>query len=235
MDIEEDIERTKLRAKWGCGIWAIILILGPILFIGGYYYYHTELKERSLTVSHSPNGANTIEIVEKGEPAFFGPSSVRIKYGKEHIDRIISNDGKRLDGSNASVEWKSNDTAIITLFGEEQSPETIEFNKGKDKLFKNVQIELDANMLTISESPDGMNMIEMREIIRSQGDKPKRLLKIYYGETGSILEKYKEFEHRNWSFRADELYVEWTSDTQASIRIFAGNEFLDSVEIDFSS
>jgi len=117
-------------------IWVVILIFGPIILFVGYFYYQTEIKERTLIDSYSPNGVNTIEIVEKGEPAWFGPSSVRIKYGHHHIDRIISNDGKRLNGSNTSVRWKSDDNAIITLNGEEQFPETIEFNKENLKIFK---------------------------------------------------------------------------------------------------
>lgn len=233
MDIEQEIKRTKKRAKWGCLIWAVILIIGPIILFVGYFYYHAELKERTLTESVSPNGAHTIEIVEKGEPAFFGPSSVRIKYGKEHIDRIISNDGKMLHDSNVSVEWKSDDTAIITLFGEEQVPETIEFKKEDPNLFKNVQTELDSITLTTSESPDSTKIIEIREILRSQGEKPRRFLRIYYGENESILENYEEFDHLNRVFRDDQFNIEWTSDTQATIRIISGNEFMDSIQIEF--
>ncbi|MGN7477980.1 hypothetical protein ACTHOQ_08985 [Solibacillus silvestris] len=143
MDIEHDITRMKKRAKWGCLIWAFILFFGPIISFAGYFYYHMEIKERTLVLSHSPDNTNTIEIVEKGEPAFFGPSSVRIKAGNKKIDRIISNDGKRLNESNAFVEWINDDSARITLVGEEQYPEIIEFNKGKRKPFKTVQVELD--------------------------------------------------------------------------------------------
>lgn len=177
---------------------------------------------------------NTIEIVEKGEPAFFGPSSVRIKYGNQHIDRIISNDGKMLNSSNASVKWKSVDTAIITLYGEEQFPETIEFNKENRKLFNNVQVELDSNTLTISESPDHTKMIEFRETTRSQGQKPERFLRIYYGENGSILKKYKEYNYQNRSYTADQLYVDWTNNIRPSIMIFVENKFVGAIEIDFN-
>ncbi|OIK13377.1 hypothetical protein [Bacillus sp. MUM 13] len=234
MDIEQDILRTKRRAKWGCLIGAVVLILLPILLFVGYFYYQTEIKERTLIVSHSPNSANTIKIEEKGEPAFFGSSSVRIKYQNQHIDLIISNDGKTLDDSNASIKWESNDTAIITLEGEEQFPETIVFNKNNRKLFKNVQIQVDSNTLVTSESPDHKKIIEIREITRSQGQKPKRLLRIYYGKKGSNLNKYKEYYHLDRSYKADQLYVDWTNNTQASIRIFTDSGFEDSVQIDFN-
>ncbi|KON84982.1 hypothetical protein AF331_13355 [Rossellomorea marisflavi] len=127
MDLDqEDIERSKTWAKWGCFLWAILLVLGPLLSIGGYLLYTTELKERPLFVSESPSRTNLIEVNEKGEPFFFGPSSIRIRFGHQHIDRTIYNDGKKLNGSNASVQWKDDYTAVVTLYGEEQEPETIE-------------------------------------------------------------------------------------------------------------
>jgi hypothetical protein len=126
VDIEQEIERTKKRAKWGCLIWAVILILGPIILIVGKFSYEMYFKESTLETSNSPSNINTIEVVQKGEAAWFGPSSVRIKYGWRHIDRSISNDGATLDSSNVSVRWKNNYEAIVTLYGEEQGPETVE-------------------------------------------------------------------------------------------------------------
>lgn len=231
--MEQDNLRTKKRVIWGCLIGAVVLIFVPILSFAGYFYYQTEIKERTLIVSHSPNGANTIEITEKGEPAFFGPSSVRIKYQNDHIDQSISNDGKTLDDSNTSIKWESNDTALITLEGEEQFPETFVFNKNNRQFFKNVQIQVDSNTLLTSESPDHKKIIELREITRSQGQKPNRLLRIYYGEKGSKLTKYKEYNRHDRSYKADQLRVEWTNNTQASIRIFTDSN-VDSVQIDFN-
>lgn len=125
--------------------------------------------------------------------------------------------------------------SIITLFGEEQYPETIEFKKGNSNLFKKVQIELDSNTLTTSKSPEHTKTIEIREILRSQGEKPQRFLQIYYGEKGNTLEKDKEFDHLNRGFRADQFNIEWSSNTQVSVKIFVGNEFIDTVEIDFNT
>jgi len=133
-DVEEDIKRTKKKAKWGCFIWTFILVILPIALFMGYFIYKMNLKERRLVISHSPSDIHTIKVVEKGEAAWFGPSSVRIKYGWwKHIDRIISNDGKTLDSSNVSVSWKNDNEATVTLYGEEQEPESIEitFSKGK--------------------------------------------------------------------------------------------------------
>jgi len=127
-NFKTDMERTKVWSKFGCLAWFIILILGPIIFFIGFVVYEMHFKETSLLVSHSPNGTNTIEVVEKGEPAFFGPSSVRIKSGWEHIERSVSNDGKKLQESNAAVRWENDHEATITIYGEEQSPEVIRFN-----------------------------------------------------------------------------------------------------------
>lgn len=229
MDIEKDINQTKSQTKWGCFLWAVILILGPIIFIVGYYYFQTEIKERTLILSHSPDGENTIEIVQKGEAAFFGPSTVRIKYGNKHIDRIISNDGKMLNDSNAFVEWKSDDSALITLLGEEQYPETIEFNKEKRKPFKNVQVELESHTIIKSESPDKTKVIEIIETVMSQGEKPERLLRIYYGENGSALKEFKE--DNPISFYTDHA-IEWTNNTQAFVKIYRNEKNIKTIEID---
>lgn len=230
VDIKQDIERTKKRSKWGCMIWAVILIFGPIISFLGYFYYQLEIKERTLIVSHSPNAENTIEIVQKGEAAFFGPSSVRIKYGNKHIDRIISNDGKTLYDSNIFVEWKSDDSALITLLGEEQYPETIEFNKEKRNPFKNVQVELESQTLTTSVSPDQTKAIEIIETIMSQGENPERFLRIYYGDNGSMLKEFKE--HNQITFYTDHS-IEWVNNTQATVRIFRNDKIIDTIEIDF--
>lgn len=75
------------------------------------------LKERIIVSSQSPSNTNTIKVVEKGEPAFFGPSAVRLKHENDHFDATIGNDGATLDSSNIEVIWKNNDEATIILDG----------------------------------------------------------------------------------------------------------------------
>jgi hypothetical protein len=131
---EKDIKRTKKRAKWGCLTWFVILIVAPILLIVGFFSYEMNFKEKTLVISHSPSEIYTIKVVEKGEAAWFGPSSVRIKYGWfKHIDRSISNDGKTLYSSNVSVDWKNDSEATVALYGEEQGPENVEITFSKDQ------------------------------------------------------------------------------------------------------
>jgi hypothetical protein len=65
-----------------------------------------------VVVSHSPDNIHTIEV---GEPSFFGPSTIKIKYKKHFILRSIVNDGATLQSSNISVRWINDEKATITL------------------------------------------------------------------------------------------------------------------------
>lgn len=79
-EFAEEVYRTKKKATWGCLTWAVILLFVPIMTFIGVFSYEMYFKEETLVISHSPNDTNTIKVGEKGQPAFFGPSSVRQKY-----------------------------------------------------------------------------------------------------------------------------------------------------------
>lgn len=128
---DEEIQRTKKKAKRSCLIWVAIFILIPTLFIVyqvAWFSYEMFFKESTLEISHSPNEINTIEVVEKGAAFSFGVSSGRIKYGGNRIDTRIGNDGGTLNESNVSIRWEDDYNALVTLYGDEQEPETIEIN-----------------------------------------------------------------------------------------------------------
>lgn len=95
MDKEQDIKRTKKRVKWGCLIWVVILIFGPIILFVGYFHYQTEIKERTLLVSRSPNDTNTIKIVEKGEPFFSVLLLSELNTGISILTELLAMMGKR--------------------------------------------------------------------------------------------------------------------------------------------
>ncbi|MGG1482409.1 hypothetical protein ABE402_16275 [Bacillus smithii] len=127
MDIEQELENMKKRALAGCLIWFLILMSIPGFMIGDFVY-KLFYKEKALEISYSPSKINRIEIVQKGEAIYFGPSLVRIHYGKRYEDHSVFNDGKTLDSTNVSVIWKNDQEATVTLRGEEQEPETVEIH-----------------------------------------------------------------------------------------------------------
>lgn len=228
LDKEQRFTGAK-RSGLGCLLWAVIVIVLSIALLVGKFYYDIEYKERTLLLSSSPDHANTIEIVEKGVPSFFGPSSIRIKSGDKQIDRRLKNDGARPDESNVDVKWNRDNTALITLSGREQRPETIEFNGGGDHPFTNVQLELESETVATSISPDQTYMIEIRETIRSQGEKPQEYLTIYYGRYGSEL---KEFKKLDYLLRYSDQTIEWTSPTHATVNIVRNDKILETMYID---
>lgn len=223
----DTIKEIKMKAKWGCLIWGILLIIIPILLFLGYFTFHMVMKERTLLISDSPNKVNTIRIVEKGEPAFFGPSSVRIKHRWDYIDGTISNDGKKLNESNTTVIWEDDAKATIILDGEEQQPEFILFDAKKSKPFKEgnsapekTETELGSFTFKTSESPNLLHIIEFREVLTTTG---RSTVRIYYGKRGSILEKYKQHLPTNM-YTPENFQVIWISDDEAVIEVTRQDE-----------
>jgi hypothetical protein len=240
----KEIEISKNRAKWGCISWAILLFFGPFLLFTGIFYFHMAIKEETLLISQSPNKVKTITIVEKGEPAFFGPSTIRIKHGWDQIERTIYNDGKTLYETNFQITWENDDRATITLYGEEQQPESITFDAEESKPFKLEQnrrkepvdepeTELGYFTFKTSESPNLINIIELREVVTSSGTSTMR---IYYGKRGSIIEKYKEHIPTDM-YTPDNFKVSWISDKKAVVDVIRqnaeGNDYIEeTIEID---
>lgn len=224
-DFEKNIERTKKRAKWGCLTWAVILLFGPIIIFIGVFSFEMFFKDKTIVISHSPSETNTIEIVEKGAPAFFGPSSIRIKYGWKHIDRSVGNDGKTLQESNVAVHWENDEEATITIYGEEQSPEVIKFNAKESPNFEvgESEIELGSFTFKTSESPNLANIIEFREVSKSDGSIKYSTIQIFYGERGSVLEKYKEYIPSD-IYTPDNFKVDWKNDEEVKIEVIRKND-----------
>lgn len=158
MEVNPKNKKSKKRSLLKVFLWLVGLSVGLIVL-------RSYLSERAvLLTSHSPDGQHTIEVINRGTEGFFGRSHVRIRYNNQYIDRQISNDGKNLKKFNASVEWTSKNTALITLTGEEQYPEIIEFNSESSDVFQTIQVVLESNVLTTSMSPDHTKIIEIRSI-----------------------------------------------------------------------
>ena len=200
----------------------------------GLIVLRSYLSERAvLLTSHSPDGQHTIEVINRGTEGFFWRSHVRIRYNNQYIDRQISNDGKNLKKFNASVEWTSKNTALITLTGEEQYPEIIEFNSESSDVFQTIQVVLESNVLTTSVSPDHTKTIEIREIISSEGEEwNEEILRYYHGESGSTLVEYEEV---GYFFSTDYYQIHWIDNQRVTIDRFSKeNELEETVEIDFN-
>lgn len=226
MEVEPKHRKTKKRSILRRLIWGMALLFG-LLILRGYW-----IDSDVLLTSQSPNGEHTIEIINRGTEGFFGRSHVRIKYKNQHLDRDISNDGKNLRDAHASVEWTSKDTALITLTGEEQYPEIIEFDSKGSDVFKTIQVVLDANTLTTSVSTDHTKVVEIRHLTRSEGEKSAKFLRYYYGENGSTLDEYEEVD---FFYSTDHYEFEWVNNDHVSIsRVSQENELIETVEIDFN-
>ncbi|WP_052360586.1 hypothetical protein [Oceanobacillus manasiensis] len=245
MDMEKAPNRenkhTKKRKKLRFFTWAVIVIVGPIIIFIGIFSFEMFFKEKPLVSSHSPNDINTIEVVEKGEPAWFGPSSVKIKYDGKHIDRSISNDGKMLQDSNFAIHWDNDNEATITIYGEEQYPDVITFNAKESPPFEGIEgkeIVLGSFTFKTSESPNLKNIIELREVNKIKDTSRYSTLQIFYGERGSVLEKYKEHIPSD-TYTTDNFMVYWKNDEHVKIEVIrekdSGETYIeDTIEIDLS-
>ena len=118
-------------------LWSYPVIVGIPIFIVGIFIYELGFKETVISTSHSNNPDYYIKVVEKGAAITFGPSAIRIKSNSVFYDTTIFNDGGRLQSRNATIEWKDNHIAIITLSGDEQGLEIIEYN-AVEKTFQKI-------------------------------------------------------------------------------------------------
>lgn len=227
VEVNPKNKKSKKRSLLKVFLWLVGLSVGLIVL-------RSYLSERAvLLTSHSPDGQHTIEVINRGTEGFFGRSHVRIRYNNQYIDRQISNDGKNLKKFNASVEWTSKNTALITLTGEEQYPEIIEFNSESSDVFQTIQVVLESNVLTTSVSPDHTKTIEIREIISSEGEEwNEEILRYYHGESGSTLVEYEEV---GYFFSTDYYQIHWIDNQRVTIDRFSKeNELEETVEIDFN-
>lgn len=203
----------------------------------GCLSYILYLQDITLEKSHSPNNKNTIKVVKIDSDSSHGSSPVRIKYGLwEHFDISIANEGERLDSSNVFVDWKNDYEATITLRGKESVPEVVEFNvsnKSNGPVFKKVQKMVSSFTFQKSESPNLINIIELRETIKSKGPSPSSTVRIYYGKRGSILEKYKEVTLKEM-YTTDNFNINWRNDEQVQVEVLEENVVTATIVIDLS-
>ena len=88
------------------------------------------------------------------------------------------------------------------------------------------------------ESPNLINIIELREVGKSKGTSQYSTIQIFYGERGSILERYKEHIPSD-IYASDNFMFYWKNDEQVKIEVVRENEdgktyLEDVIEIDLS-
>ncbi len=84
-----------------------------------------------------------------------------------------------------------------------------------------------------SESPNLINIIELRETIKSKGPSPSSTVRIYYGKRGSILEKYKEVTLKEM-YTTDNFNINWRNDEQVQVEVLEENVVTATIVIDLS-
>lgn len=104
-----------------------IVVSGFFIILSIYTNRLTEIDR-----SYSPSGEYCAVLLEKGEAMIFAGSDIVLRLEKNgeivsEYKGIIRNDGKTLDGSNWSTEWKT-DSVSVTLKGEEQEDSTVMFS-----------------------------------------------------------------------------------------------------------
>lgn len=87
--------------------------------------------------------------------------------------------------------------------------------------------------LSKSESPNLINIIELRETIKSKGPSPSSTVRIYYGKRGSILEKYKEVTLKEM-YTTDNFNINWRNDEQVQVEVLEENVVTATIVIDLS-
>ncbi|WP_456363568.1 hypothetical protein [Priestia aryabhattai] len=121
------------RIYRGC-LGAVIALFLIMLAVGGYYMYEVFVKETTVLTDTNANQTANIEIVQTGEPSFFGPTSIKVYYRKnndylETKTGTLYNDGGPATPSNFLVTWKNESNVTINLVNTEgASSEVIKFS-----------------------------------------------------------------------------------------------------------
>lgn len=117
---KKNIIRKTLK---GCLI-AFLIFFVIALGLVGYYVYAVFIKETPVLTDTSADHTAKIKIVQKGEPAFFGPTSIKVYYMKDNgyqksQSGTLYNDGGPAIPSNFSIYWEDRNNVTISLINTE--------------------------------------------------------------------------------------------------------------------
>lgn len=248
-ETEEDILQTKFFSGLGCFIWAIVLfviIAIPTVTFFTNLYAEIKFKEKELVVSQSPNKMNKLEVLQKGSSVSFGNATILIRYKNKEMKTHISNDGKDIQpSSDISIIWKNDEVATITLDGEQQFPEIIEFKVPHGKVpnsspFTVIQQKIGYTTFQKSKSPNHENVVELKTFAYSKGVLPKvdySSIRICYGKFGTDLQNYVDFPVDK-KYHVNFFEVIWKDEQHVLVQAFeqenGKNSMVDTKEIEIN-
>lgn len=247
---DDEYEIKKERAKLlsftgvGCLVWGIVLLLIVLIpLLSPFFSFFKDLsnlEDRELAVSESPDGLHTINVIEEANSLrSFEDPIVVISYQDYSIERKITTDGRDVTPSDITINWVNNEEATILLEGEKQSPEAIEFKtpvaKNSEKNpFIVVQKELGYLAFQSEESPNHTKVIELRKMTYSKGmphpDK-EYPIRIYYGSVDANLEDHTEIPISN-GYDVDIFDINWVDDHHAFVHLLETTGTSSSREVD---
>lgn len=129
-DNQEQVKKRITPLK----IIAILVFAVPIVF-GAFFMFEMSLKQVSIVTSESPNGENTLEFFEVGEPVNDSPSTIKIKSSEGNMEAGLAINGEIPTEDNFDVVWETEQAATITFTGEAQDPTIIEFDTEASEVF----------------------------------------------------------------------------------------------------
>lgn len=109
------VNAQKTKFLTGIGCFFAVIILGLIVVILPAWLFFSQPKETQLTVSHSPNNINTIEVVRIED---FPDPTIIIKYDNKSVMKTKLPD-------KISVKWKDDYEADVVLTKQGREPDIV--------------------------------------------------------------------------------------------------------------
>ena len=109
----------------------VLAVVGGVVVVMGLLaaalVYELNYAVSTVDTSVSPDGNYTLELQSVGEPMFFSPAGLVLKFGRYEVSRMdtqISDDGGQVRPTSWQVSWEDSG-AEVRLKGSEQSDELV--------------------------------------------------------------------------------------------------------------
>lgn len=231
------MNKKKKSSSRGMLIGALVFLI-PIVF-GLFFMYEMSFRQQLVVSSESPGKLNEIEINETGEPVNNSPTTIIMKSGKEQFEIGLRNNGAFVTEENVSLVWLNDDEAEITLFGTRQEPVAVYFNAKNDPAFELgiVNFEDLSYLIESTESPNGINVIEVKLVGVQVDDTWQLETEVSYGKKGETLAS-ELVEYGDELFVADSYNFNWDGDSSVEIEFLQRDsdgtlEVGETLQLDF--